>query len=232
MAKKGLLVLLLAATVTAGSAFAQMKMLDLESPVYTGGLADGIGGNYAGRQTDFSLGGGFILKSGKIGGISANGSSLVEESATGVGAFIFGDATYLEIGLAFMGGSTVTMYDTSGSLTSLDLSLLGKYPIGLGKFTVSPLLGVGLNIALAKDDGNGDSSEIYSIGDVRDYSQIRIQLGVGGEYDLTQTVYIGLQVLGNYGFAPLYITDMADQYMADAEGGFGVTVKLAAGFRY
>lgn len=221
MRKKGLLVFVLAATFVTGSAFSQVQ---------------------------FSAGGGFIFNGGRTGGVTTEAGgkeAFTGFNALGFGGFIFADATYAELAVAFMGGPNNSVIIVDGerkspsdmgqpdpSLTSaaLDISLLGKYPIAVGNVTIFPLAGFGLTAVLSqKGELNGKSENNDKAGDL---STFRLQLGIGSDFNLTESIYLRAEGLGWYGFAPKYFSDLAGDMDGKAEGGFGGTFKLAAGFRF
>jgi len=211
MAKKGLLVLVLAAVV-AGGAFAQMPSLE------------------------FSAGGGFVFDGGRVGGMSGGG---LDDNLNhiGFGGFLFLDATFAELAISFMGGPALANWEfseygvsesgsESGSFTALDFSLVGKFPIALGggNMTVFPMLGIGYSVVLSSID-----DEEFSASDL---STFRITLGAGADFDINENLFFRASVLGYYRFAPSLYRDFANFPGIDAHGGFGATVRLGIGFRF
>jgi len=186
---------------------------------------------------------------------SESGSGFEGVSHFGFGGWFFIDATFAEFSVALMGGPalwggeedwTWTSSDQSESGTwrgwgglsffALDLSLLGRLPIEVGNGNVSifPLLGIGYNIVLTTRRPNGDDA----FEDSDDHSAInlstfRIQLGVGGDFDVVNNIFFRLSILGNYRFAPTVIRDWADDWASTTghRGGFGGTVKMGVGVR-
>jgi len=232
MAKKGLLVLALAAFV-AGGAFAQLQVPPLQ----------------------FSAGGGFVFDGGRVGGTSFNesGFSVSQHiNHIGFGGFVFLDATFAELTIAFMGGPApftmemgydgVTISETlSGSFTALDFSLVGKFPFALGggNITVFPMLGIGYNVVLSSNDEDGnDMFEGNDEFSATDLSTFRITLGGGADFDINQNLFFRATVLGYYRFAPSLFRDLVADEMrrygisANYHGGFGATVRFAVGFRF
>jgi len=235
MAKKGLLVLVLAATFTAGSAFAQVQL---------------------------SAGGGFIFDAGRTGGgrftedVPLTGikkGGFVGSNALGFGGFLFLDATYAELNVAFMGGPNNQVVIMDGerkslsdvfpgtpdpdlAFTALSIGLLGKYPIDLGKATIFPLAGIGYDIMLGMtSDGEEitDSLTGEKVDVTEKLSQLKFSVGVGGDFDINDNLYFRAEALGTYRLPNKSTTDSAKN--ADgisAEGGFGGTVKLAVGYRF
>ena len=190
----------------------------------------------------FSVGGGFSFSGGRIARIHYDSDNWIGERALGFGGHVFFDARFVEASIGIMGGplSWVDVYDGDrdserwGTLTSMELSLLGKFPIDLGAVTFFPMLGIGGNIALSVRDDDGNSWDDMSDDSVGEwYSTFRIKFGVGADFDITERVFFRAQGLGWYGFAPSGIRDAVD-YMPglDARGGLGGSVRLSVGFRF
>jgi len=198
MTKRCLLVLALAASVATG-AFAQ-------SPWSIGGGAIFEGGSLASGERRITVpgppgSGGFPV--------------MVEERLrqTGFGAWVFVDATFVELSVAFMGGSQTLICATRGqvrdeSVMVLDATLLGKLPILFGWGDIFPLLGVGGQL---------------NFGDlIEDDVHFRIVLGAGGDIFLTRNIFARASILGSYRFG------FWDRW---GSGGFGVAIKAGIGFR-
>jgi len=202
------------------------------------------GGAFA--DSMFSLGGGFSFSGGRIGRLVYDSDDWHGTRALGFGGHVFFDATFVEASIGIMGGplswvdvydGSREVYDDTGSLVSMELSLLGKFPIAMGESaTFFPLLGIGASIALSASDPDGESMEtlVHSIGD--QFSTFRLKFGLGADFDITERVFFRAQGLGWYGFAPSAYRDWADIENAfggdvSARGGFGGSVRLAVGFR-
>jgi len=224
MAKKVLLVAVMVALV-AGGAFAQV-----------------------------SLGGGFSMDGGRLGGIKFDGKdddgasykSTQTMDAWNFGGHLFFDATYAELSFGFLGGpmpSKWTMDKESetykASNMAMDISLLGKYPIDLGSMSLFPMLGVGYSVVLsAKDEDGKDlypSESEYKAGDL---SNFRILLGVGGDFNITDNLFFRSSLLGSLRLPSKYFNDQTkDEDGKKVDGisttlGFGAALKLAIGYRF
>jgi hypothetical protein len=99
----------------------------------------------------------------------------------GGGGFAFLDATFVELSVGYAYGRTSLMTETSSqkkkdsdAFSVLDVGLLGKYPIGLGKTSLFPLLGVNYQRVFSPEDGN-----IW-----------RLQFGGGMDYIFTEKLYV------------------------------------------
>jgi len=195
------------------------------------------GGAFA--DSMLSAGGGFSFSGGRIGGLSYD-DGFMGNNALGFGGHVFFDARFAEASIGIMGGpvNAVMIYDGDretervGSLLSMELSLLGKFPIDLGAVTFFPLLGIGANIVLSGSDEDGND-----VDDVDEFSTFRIKLGVGADFGITESVFFRVTGLGWYGFAPEIYRDLADFMNAfganvNAAGGFGGSLRLAVGFRF
>jgi len=230
MAKRFLLVSVFAAIV-AGGAFAQVR---------------------------FSAGAGYIYSTGNMGATTRDSGSGVETlnyHKGQQGGFLFLDATYVELSLGLMSGAFSSpgvgtykngnsKYDTAGGgfdILSMDIGLLGRYPIRVAKITVSPLLGVGYNLVLsAKHDTADDigwGKFDYADG-AGDYSTIRIMLGAGADFDVTDRIFARAECAAHYALAPEAIAKVVerdDDYYKRSKskgGGFGVTYTFAVGYRF
>jgi len=225
--KKGLLVLVLAAIV-AGGAFALPKF---GMSLGVGGLVGGdFGGGY---ETSYDYGYGkeeFIEKNPYFGG----------------GGFIFVDATYAELTLAFFGGggtSEQTSKETGDpdyttkddfSVTSFNIGLLLKYPFEVGeKLSVFPLLGFDYAIAITvKIDGKEPTGLISS----GDFSAFWFKLGGGLDFKFTDKLFLRGEVLYGIRLENEYESLMVEWESAsgwDAKSrlGHGLTAKIALGYK-
>lgn len=173
------------------------------------------------------------------------------------GAWGFVDATFAELSVSFLAG--IPSWDRGtpftdnriyrGSFFAFDLSLLGRLPFALGESGISifPLLGIGYSIVFSAtlDDGSfwewgeGDwpivrSEEPMDPEGSASFNpfhlgNFKIIAGVGGDFALSEKVFLRTSVLGSYRVAARHFRNMADN--ADVSGGFGITIKLGVGFR-
>jgi len=218
MTKRFLLVSLLAAFVAAG-AFAQMQ---------------------------FGIGAGYILSGRDMGAMTYEGTGWESTSnfqKTQPGGFLFLDATYAELSLGLMSGR-VSGGDTFNVL-SMDIGLLGRYPIRVAKITVSPLLGAGYNLVLSASKNSGADinwGKNNLPDEAGDYSTIRIMLGVGADFDVTDHVFARAGYAAHYAFAPEAIAKVVERennnsnnnnkYSKSKSGGIGGTYTFALGYRF
>jgi hypothetical protein len=110
----------------------------------------------------------------------------VKHPAWGGGGLAFLDATFVELSVGYAYGRTSLMIETGSQKTKysdtfsvLDAGLLGKYPIGLGKLNLFPLLGVNCQRVFLPDDEN-----IW-----------RLQFGGGMDYSFTKKLCVPGQAL-------------------------------------
>jgi len=234
MAKKGLLVLVFAALV-AGGVFAESRSL-------------------------FSVGGGVLLEL-EAGGVSADvnvplagnvGNLTVINDHVGFGGWFFADARFVELSVGFFGGArdvhaswNLPVGQGSGrlyedSFFAFNLSLLGKFPIDLGRrgnVSIFPLLGIGLNVLggseLDDDSGFPNELERWEANDLT----VRIKFGVGGDFNLGQRLFLRTNLLGFYRLPTSQERDLASSlnnipgFDASAPGGFGGSLRVGIGFR-
>ena len=229
MAKNSLLMLALAAFV-AGGVFA------IEVPEFR-----------------LSFGGGLEFDGGALGRNETGPNRATRHGIEtyGFGAWLFADATFAELSVAFRGGPAVTWSEwpvttgggwgvaqttihgerESGSFTALDISLVGKFPFSLGGGNISlfPLLGFGYNVVLSAGDDNGSFYDQTGYSPASKLSAFRIHWGIGGDFDLSGNLFLRASILGNYRFAPDFFTDLAETHFY--HGGIGGTVRIGIGIR-
>lgn len=219
MAKKGLLVLVLAAIIV-GGAYAQI----ISQISFSAGGGGFIGGDF---------GGGYE-------GSSDYGKVSYEYPYFGGGGFIFCDATYAELSLGFFGGSGKAKGSFGGfsmevdySIASFNIGLLGKYPFAIDdNLTVFPLLGIDYQIVLS---AKLDDTDAETPGDL---SALWFKFGGGADYSLTSNIFLRAQAL--YGLRTPNKSEDDSVKSAKDEGtddaktrlGHGLTIKLAVGYRF
>jgi hypothetical protein len=223
MQKKLILALLMIA-LAAGGAFAQL------------GLSVGGGGLF-----DFSARNGIKVKVG-------NDDVYEGLRNMSIGGFIFFDVTYAELNVNFAYGSLSHVYvgldgekfvnEMGGiaiekpSAMQFGFSLLGKYPINMGKLTIFPLLGVDYNIVLSiKRNGKSiDDNPGY-------WNQFGFLAGIGGDISLTKSLFFRMEGLFHLRLPSKNANDEKDAYIGDKKDinttwGMGPQIKLALGFRF
>ncbi|MDR0409366.1 MAG: hypothetical protein LBH18_03105 [Spirochaetaceae bacterium] len=222
MAKKCLLVLILAG-VLAGGIFAQEA-----ASKGAISLSAGVGGYFT---SDFG------------GGIEVSGEPSIKTPYAGGGAFLFFDASYVELSMGFFGGGGKTTIeigsrgsrDRDASYMGLDIGLLGKYPITINeKMSVFPLLGITYRVMLsAKDEDGNESKNRDGEDNAGDYSALWFKLGGGADFSLTDKIYLHSGLLYGLRLANKAENDMIDGNSdAKARLGHGLEVKVAVGFRF
>ena len=233
MAKKGLLVLILATIVVMGT--------------------------YA-APPDFriSIGGGGYFTSDFGGGAEWESGSwrmAYETPYAGGGGFLFFDLTYVELsfGLFTGGGDMRSVVDMGSlgsdsasfeySLTGIDIGIMGKYPFVLNsKLSLFPLLGINYrNILTLKDEEGNEADE------PGDYSTFWIKLGGGLDYSFADNIFLRFGLTYGMRFPNQfeeYLFEYIDEYTNDISNpdsrsssigprqGHGLEIKLAVGFRF
>jgi hypothetical protein len=172
-----------------------------------------LGGNFTKSETDVTKG---VL--GSTGGMdTSNDVALAYKTKTfDVGAFIFLDATYVELSAAYIAeigkvtGESNSTTDLTGysmgivnTKTDIDenyishvliVDLLGKYPFALSeKLTVFPALGVGLKFPFG---GNAQSDKAHDV-----TWGVVGKAGAGLDLSLTQVLFLRCEALFAYQFA-------------------------------
>jgi len=197
-----------------------LLVLALAAGVATGAFA----------QSLWSVGGGLMFDTGFGSGEgeawSASGGSVsgsVNIRQTGFGVWAFVDATFAEFSLAIMRGSQTIDHpmvgEHSGSVITLDATLLGKLPIFFGWGDIFPLLGVGYQLDIAPE------LELYR------WFTPRIVFGVGSDLDLTRNVFVRASILGSFRFVAWDWWPYSQLDILGDTTGWGVTIKAGIGFR-
>jgi hypothetical protein len=177
---------------------------------------------------DLSLGVGGLFEAG-IGGGAKGGNMTFDIPTIGGGGFVFFDATYGEVSVGFSGGS-LKVLNLNGSYSSLHFSLLGKYPFALGsKFVLFPLLGIDYQIFLsAKID-----TKSIKVFDPGDYNALAFKFGIGGDYELTEKLYLRGQFLYGIRLANKAEKDTIGLFQgAKYNLGHGPTINVAVGYKF
>jgi len=191
---------------------------------------------------DFSAGAGGIFGAQFGGGYSTSASSYVHFPVSGGGGFLFFDASYIEASVGVFFGTM--KYDAQawifalsgdfGSFTSVNVGALGKYPLELDSFILYPLLGLeyDINIVATNTSGNPikdkDGNE-----NAMQFSALWVKGGIGGDFDIADSLYLRGQFLYGVRLPNQYETDsVAANSNLKTDLGHGLTVKLALGFRF
>jgi opacity protein-like surface antigen len=201
---------------------------------------------------DFSLSAG---AGGYIGGDFGGGIKLegggqeyaIKMPYFGGGGYVFLDATYAELSFGFFGGGGNAKsdipgvpFDTDIGITNLNLGLLGKYPFAVGeKLSVFPLLGIDYQIAVAvKQDGKKVDDIPGFGGSSVDFSALWFKFGGGLDYAVTSNIFARCEALYGLRLPSKFEKDLKDDFSGNpgvdvkTRLGHGITVKLAAGYRF
>jgi hypothetical protein len=207
MAKKGLLVLVLAALV-AGGAFAQI------------GLSAGFGGNF----------------SANFDSVEYN-STKISMTTIGGGFFGFFDATYVEADIGVLFGGTSVKSSYSGfsltidgpDVTILTLGVFGKYPFDLGSsVALFPMLGIQLDLGLGAKQQNGKKMDSDDVADF--LNRFWVKLGLGADFNLTESMFLRPSFLYGLNFGT---KSYRDQYKSWSPFYHGLDIiRVALGFRF
>jgi len=205
MNRKGFLMVVVAAVMAAGSAFAQVPEFKLSA---------GAGGYFT---SDF--GGG---KEGPV---------RYEYPYAGGGGFAFFDATFAELSLGFFAAGGDWKYNGNKlndmSYTGLDISLLGKYPFTLTEqLTLFPLLGIDYRRFISM-------KYVFPAEQAGDWSALWFKLGVGADYHFTEHIFARLGLLYGIRLKNKWEKEWEDTVPGlDTKLGHGLDVKLAVGYRF
>jgi opacity protein-like surface antigen len=216
MAKKSLVVFIIAALAASGI-FAQEQN--------------------QGQPKGFSLSAGAgALIGGDFGGGFKKGDSKTKMPYFGGGGFLFLDATYAELSFGILGGGGKWGGDDTvdATITNLNIGLLGKYPFAINeKLSLFPLLGIDYQITVAAK-ADGEKYEGFDgDGKPSDLSALWFKLGGGLDYDITSNLYLRGELL--YG---LRLPNKSEKDAKDDDSsidillGHGLNVKFAVGYRF
>jgi hypothetical protein len=200
----------------------------------------------------------YTLTSEATSGENGRDGDSSDTVLVGGGINLFFDAAYAEVNLGLVFGQSNStnskVKDTEGyhptDISALRIGALGKYPIALNnKFTVFPALGLDYEIVLsAKNDGkdgtypvsdstagsNEDGSPRKGADATEALSALWFKAGVGGDYALTDALYLRGEFL--YG---LRLHNKMEKYGLDTKNsevdsvvGHGLDVKVAVGYRF
>jgi len=214
MAKKGLLVLILA-VIVAGGAFAQNSA--------GGGLV------YTGDWTS--------KMSAKVGGKNYD----IKYPWDGIGFYGFFNMKYLELssGVHYtvieskVSDPVINQFKGDVELAFLSLCVLGKYPFSLGeKIVIFPAAGLDLYICYNSDDGYVNSTIKNS-----DFTHLWFRFGGGIDFNLTEKLYLRGTVLFGIRTQMEYEDDFKDYVKKsginpDVTPGFGAAVRVAIGVKF
>jgi len=192
----------------------------------------------------------YILEDGSAAWL---GTGDFRQETFGVGGYLFLSATFVEfsVGILTLPNSTWSVREFGGnvfednddelrggtsvergSLFAMDFTLLGRLPFIFERASISPLAGVGYQLVLL---GAGrDSGRMTPASDL---SNFRLLLGLGTDVFIGQNLFFRGSALGYYRFASRLERDLAEMAAADvggiaranANGGFGVQVRLGVG---
>jgi hypothetical protein len=188
---------------------------------------------------DYSAGAGVLYSAQFGGGLSSTSGGYVHYPVNGFGGFLFFDASYVEASAGvFFGTMKVESLLTvnAGSLISVNIGALGKYPIEMDGFVLYPLFGLEYDMSISaknvlgapiKDkDGKENASQ---------FSAIWFKGGIGADYDIADSIYLRGQFL----YGARLATQFENDLLADRAGtgvktalGHGLNIKLALGYKF
>lgn len=182
------------------------------------------GGAFA--EFSMSAGGGLLLDMSFGNGLEGYGYEMSLDT-TSIGAFGFFDATYVDVSVYLAYGfGTLDIIDYSFDIyaTQFGFTLLGKFPIDLGGFTLFPAIGIGYNMVLSASSDDGDWDE------PSDFSQFGILFGAGADFPLGDTLFIRTKALFNLRFPSKFMDDMSGDGF-DTTLGMGPRIEVGVGFK-
>jgi len=216
MKKKALLSLVLLAIITTG-AFAQGFSLAAAG----GGLFLDWSGNNSVKHRRASAGYN-NLSFGAFGFLDATYAELDADFAFGLlSTYYNGDAGHLP-GWGVHGGTMVS------NMLQLGFTLLGKYPIGLGGFTLFPLFGADYNLVLSIEQKNYGSVE-----KPMEFSQFGLLAGAGLDFPFSKALLLRGEALFHIRFPNKSLKDNEAILGSGASTtlGMGPRFKVGLGYR-
>jgi opacity protein-like surface antigen len=189
--------------------------------------------NYGKKPGIFSagLGGSFSANFLSYFLTSAGKDALGEETSTQIGGgfFAFFDVKYVEcdLGLNFLKDA-----DADLSMTSVEMQLVGKYPIIMSeRLAMLPLIGVSFRMVLAQNPSvEGESS-------VEMQSNVWFKWGWGADFALTERIYLRPRILYGIGTNSKTQKEQIDHQnrntkMIEQIINHGFDVGFAVGYRF
>jgi len=213
-----------------------ISILAILAIVATGAFAQGFPLSMAaggGALFDYSLNNGLKFSDG----IDNDSIDLQNLSFGGFGFF---DATYAELDINFAYGLLTWATEESGkklkpenfgNVLQLGFSLLGKYPIGLGGFTLFPLLGADYNLVLSSNDKNGKSRV-----DPGEFSQLGFLAGVGLDFPFSSALFLRAEALFHLRLPSKRMNDTLNNTRPDVDWinptyAMGPRIKIGVGYK-
>jgi len=168
--------------------------------------------------------------------------NFIGTSNAGFGGWLFADATFAELSVAFMGGPSSLVWrdggisgtNRLGDFFAINIGLLGKFPFAFrgGNVFVFPLLGAGYNIVVFERGVCGtDTFQYLDANAAEELSSFRIKTGIGGDFAIRGNLFIRASVLGFFRFGSRWERELAGSIDGSARG-FGGTAKVGVGFRF
>jgi len=187
----------------------------------------------------FSIGGGAFFANDFGGGIIWGNNEQLAMPYSGGGAYLFFDAKYgeLVVGYSGGGGKWESPAATESALlpdmlrSYVNISILAKYPVGVGSVIMFPLLGIDHEISTSgklKYDNGREIPLDYGLGAVLPW----LKFGVGADIYLGSTAYLRAETL--YGIRAMneYEQEMWDpSYDGWYRLGNGLTVRIGLGVK-
>jgi len=211
-------------------------------------LSFGTASAVSAQQISMSAGGNIFYVGDYGGGIygaqSSDGDDKIHIPWNGFGFGGFFDYTYAEASLAFVfgGGHPVEVYngrtttdkDVDVSFTSLNIGVLGKYPLFLvflpDNIQVFPAVGFDWAIVLSGEVKEGRFKE--EVDNPGDASALWLKFGGGLDYSINDRLFVRPELLYGIRFANKLSSDLADDMDGKTMLGHGLTIKIGAGYRF
>jgi hypothetical protein len=135
-----------------------------------------------------SAGGGLMFDFGAGSGEHYWQEVTISKRRTSFGGWGFTSGRFFEFSVGMLGGNMQVTEAQSTSFFMLDTGFLWRVPFTVNeRISVFPLFGFGLNFVLPEE----------SIGEaIFEASSLKLQIGIGGDFNLSENLFLRLQVLG------------------------------------
>jgi len=176
------------------------------------------------REGDSSWGFGLVFNNGS----GSRGEADVSHSS--IGGWLFTNTRLFEFSLGVLGGTVNAnggqwdewWWEGSSPIFALHLGFNWRIPFAVNdRFSLFPALGFGLDLT-----SSSVMRDEWGFVDSLGFGGLRLNFGGGADFDLTEHLFIRLQLMGHYGLPFGFIVGWSSY-----PNMFGLTPKLGLGFR-
>ena len=177
------------------------------------------------REGDSSWGFGLVFNNG------SGSRGEVDLSHSSFGGWFFTNTRFFEFSLGVLGGTVnasggqwdESWWEGSSPIFALHLGFNWGIPFAVNdRFSLFPVLGFGLDLT-----SSSVMNEMWGFVDSLGAGGLRFNFGGGADFDLTEHLFVRLQLMGHYGLPFGVIFDGNRNY----PNMFGLTPRIGLGFR-